>query len=86
MPAWASGITCVYASSTSEQEQMGELAETTGITSRFAVILVTCLQHELILPKLATKMLSSNWLCSTSKVAKIPGYSKVIYSPLYYKA
>lgn len=29
----AGGITCVYASSSSEQEQMGELAETTAITS-----------------------------------------------------
>lgn len=33
-----------------------------------AVILVSCLQHELILPKLATKILNSNWLCGVSRV------------------
>lgn len=64
----AGGITCVHASSSSEQEQMDELAETTAITSLFVVILVSCLQHELILPKLATKILNSNWLCGVSRV------------------
>lgn len=64
----AGGRTCVCASSSSEQEQMDELAETIAISSVFAEILVSCLQRELILPKLATKILNSNWLCRISRV------------------